>query len=84
MSSSTCRGSFGSSSSKKGSIKDPRSFIHPVPHMSFVWGADIVSFLSNRFTAMAEHHCYHGMEYCENRKQIADWMPLVTEGRDGR
>src|ERR1700720_876263 len=25
---------------KKGSIKDPRSFIHLVPHMSFVKGAD--------------------------------------------
>ena len=35
---------------KKGSIKDPRSFIHPVPHMSFVWGADNVSFLRKRFT----------------------------------
>src|SRR5436309_12134628 len=23
---------------KKDAIADPRSFIHPVPHMSFVWG----------------------------------------------
>ena len=66
---------------KKGSIKDPRSFIHPVPHMSFVWGAENVSFLSKRFKAMAEHHCYYGMEYSENRKQIAEWTPLVMEGR---
>ena len=62
---------------KKRSIKDPRSFIHPVPHMSFVWGTENVSFLSKRFKAMAEHHCYHGMEYSENRKQIAEWTPLV-------
>src|ERR1700761_9132095 len=55
---------------KKGVIKDPRSFIHPVPHMSFVWGADNVSFLRKRFKAMAAHHCYHGMEYTENRGQI--------------
>ena len=33
---------------KKGSIKDPRSFIHPVPHMSFVRGTDNVSFLKRR------------------------------------
>src|SRR6202453_1037064 len=66
---------------KKGSIKDPRSFIHPVPHMSFVWGAENVSFLSKRFKAMAEHHCYYGMEYSESRKQIAEWTPLVMEGR---
>src|ERR1700736_1555776 len=66
---------------KKGSIKDPRTFIHPVPHMSFVWGAENVSFLRKRFKAMAAHHCYHGMEYTEDKKQIADWTPLVMEGR---
>src|SRR6202162_338315 len=36
---------------KKGSIKDPRSFIHPVPHMSFVWGDENVPFLRKRFKA---------------------------------
>jgi malate dehydrogenase (quinone) len=66
---------------KKGAIADPRSFIHPVPHMSFVHGADNVSFLKKRFAAMSAHHCYHGMEYSEDRKKIADWVPLVMEGR---
>ena len=60
---------------KKGSIKDPRSFIHPVPHMSFVWGADNVSFLRKRFKAISAH------QYTEDKKQIADWTPLVMEGR---
>jgi malate dehydrogenase (quinone) len=68
---------------KKGSIKDPRTFIHPVPHMSFVWGAENVSFLRKRFKATAAHPCYYGMEYSEDRKQIADWVPLVMEGRNG-
>jgi malate dehydrogenase (quinone) len=66
---------------KKGAIKDPRTFIHPVPHMSFVWGAENVSFLSKRFKAMSAHPCYYGMEYTEDTKQIADWTPLVMEGR---
>jgi malate dehydrogenase (quinone) len=66
---------------KKGSIADPRSFIHPVPHMRFVWGAENVEFLRKRFKAMGAHHCYHGMEYSEDRRQIADWVPLVMEGR---
>jgi malate dehydrogenase (quinone) len=66
---------------KKGSIKDPRTFIHPVPHMSFVWGAENVTFLRKRFNAMSAHPCYYGMEYSEDRKQIADWTPLVMEGR---
>src|SRR6202167_5750330 len=66
---------------KKGAIKDPRTFIHPVPHMSFVWGAENVSFLNKRFKAMTAHPCYYGMEYAEDRKQISDWTPLVMEGR---
>jgi malate dehydrogenase (quinone) len=66
---------------KKGSIKDPRTFIHPVPHMSFCWGAENVAFLRKRFKAMSAHPCYYGMEYTEDRKQIADWVPLVMEGR---
>src|SRR6202000_929092 len=60
---------------KKGSIADPRSFIHPVPHMSFVWGTENVEFLRKRFTAMSAHPCYRGMDYTEDRKQIADWAP---------
>jgi malate dehydrogenase (quinone) len=66
---------------KKGSIADPGSFIHPVPHMSFVWGTENVEFLRKRFKAMGSHHCYHGMEYSEDRRQIAYWVPLVMEGR---
>jgi malate dehydrogenase (quinone) len=67
---------------RKGAIADPRSFIHPVPHMSFVHG-DNVAFLRKRFKAMSAHPCYYGMEYTEDRKQIAEWTPLVMEGRAG-
>ena len=67
---------------KKGAIADPRAFIHPTPHMSFVWGKENVEFLQARYKAMSAHHCYHGMDYSEDRKQIADWAPLIIEGRD--
>jgi malate dehydrogenase (quinone) len=67
---------------RNGSIRDPRSFIHPVPHMSFVRGDDNVAFLKARYAAMSAHHCYHGMEYTDSPEQIAAWAPLVMEGRD--
>ena len=67
---------------KKGAIKDPTSFIHPVPHMSFVQGDEHVSFLKKRHAAMSAHHCFHGMEYSEDASQIAKWTPLVIAGRD--
>jgi malate dehydrogenase (quinone) len=66
---------------RKGAIPDPRSFIHPVPHMSFVWGQDNVAFLRKRFEAMSASHCYYGMEYSDNRAKIAEWAPLIMDGR---
>src|SRR6202041_365860 len=67
---------------KKGAIKDPQSFIHPVPHMSFVRGSENVAFLKKRFEALCAHPCYRGMEYSADKKQIQQWIPLVMEGRD--
>jgi len=49
--------------------------------MSFVHGASNVAFLRKRFDAMSAHHCYYGMEYTEDRQKIAEWTPLVMEGR---
>ncbi len=66
---------------KKGAIVDPQSFIHPVPHMSFVHGPENAAFLKKRFAAMSAHHCYHGMEYTEDKRKLAEWVPLVMEGR---
>src|ERR1700745_3870685 len=65
----------------KGAIADPRSFINPVPHMSVVRGADNIASLKKRFDAMSAHHCYHGMEYSDDWVQIAEWAPLLMEGR---
>jgi malate dehydrogenase (quinone) len=66
---------------RKGAIPDPRAFIHPCPHMSFVWGKDNVAFLRKRFDAMSASHCYYGMEYTESRAKITEWAPLIMEGR---
>lgn len=67
---------------KKGAIKDPQSFIHSVPHCSFVRGPENVAFLKKRFAALTAHHCYYGMEYSDDKKQLAQWFPLVMDGRD--
>jgi len=66
---------------KKQAIADPQSFIHPVPHMSFVCGAEDVRFLKKRFAALTPHHCYYGLEYTEDKRKLSEWIPLVMEGR---
>jgi malate dehydrogenase (quinone) len=65
-----------------GAIKDPQSFLHPVPHMSFVRGIENRNFLKKRFAALTSHPLYYGMEYSEDKMQIEEWIPLVMEGRD--
>src|ERR1700760_1764614 len=40
---------------RKG-VMNPGTFIHPVPHMSFVRGAANVSFLKKRHAALTAHH----------------------------
>lgn len=67
---------------KKGVIKNPQNFIHPVPHHSFVNSEDNIAFLKKRFSALTAHHCFQGMIYTEDKAQIQEWAPLVMEGRD--
>src|SRR6267143_1403049 len=66
---------------KTGAIATPQSFIEPVPHMSFVRGADNVAFLKKRYEALTAHHCYRGMEFTEDKQTLGEWVPLVMEGR---
>ncbi len=67
---------------RSGAIESPDTFIHPVAHVSFVRGADNVAFLKRRFDAMSAHHCFNGMEYSDDPRELETWMPLVMEGRD--
>jgi malate dehydrogenase (quinone) len=67
---------------KKGAIKNPQSFLHAVPHCSFVRGSENAAFLKKRFEALSTHHAYQEMEYSDDKRQIENWFPLVMEGRN--
>ncbi len=63
-------------------IQSPKSFIYPVPHMSFVWGESNVSYLKKRYEALVKHHFFKDMQYSDDAAQLKSWIPLVMEGRD--
>ncbi|WP_342645062.1 malate:quinone oxidoreductase [Mucilaginibacter sp. CSA2-8R] len=63
-------------------IKSPKSFIYPVPHMSFVWGESNVSYLKKRYEALVKHHFFKDMQYSDDAAKLKSWIPLVMEGRD--
>lgn len=62
-------------------FSDPHQFIHRIPHMSFVWGEENVSFLKKRFEALSKNPLFSEMEFSQESDQLKQWMPLVMEGR---
>lgn len=66
----------------EGGLPAPENFINQTPHISFVWGADNVTYLKNRYDALTNHAQFADMEYSEDPAVLAEWMPLVMEGRD--
>jgi malate dehydrogenase (quinone) len=64
-----------------GVVGDPTGFIHAVPHLCFVKGADDVEFLQARHAAMKDHHFFRGMQLSTDATVIHDWAPLVIQGR---
>ncbi|KAA9004745.1 malate dehydrogenase (quinone) [Paenibacillus spiritus] len=62
-------------------IQNPRDFIAPVPHMSFVQGAEDVAFLKKRYEALSRNPLFQGMEYSDDPSRLAEWMPLMMKDR---
>lgn len=63
-------------------IPDEVPFIHPIPHMSLVWGEENVDFLRKRFEAMQQAPIFQDMCLSTDRSEITEWAPLMMEGRD--
>lgn len=62
-------------------IRNPRDFIVPVPHMSFVQGEKDVAFLKKRFEAMTANPLFEGMEYSDDPAKLKEWIPLMMKDR---
>ncbi|KEF41218.1 MAG: malate:quinone oxidoreductase [Cyanobium sp. CACIAM 14] len=67
---------------RKGALDAPGGFIHAVPHMSFVLGEERRAYLRERHRLMSAHHCFADMAYSEDPGQVAEWAPLLIEGRE--
>jgi len=72
---------FWSYAVASGMVDNPKEFINPVPHISFVHGQEMVDFLQARYRGMAAHHFFREMEYVTDRATIGQWAPLLVENR---
>jgi malate dehydrogenase (quinone) len=67
---------------EKKHIDSPEQFIHPIPHMSCVWGDKNTAFLKKRHAAMVTHPLFCDMLFSDDPEQLKEWIPLVMKGRD--
>ncbi len=62
-------------------ISNPQEFIMPLPHMSMVQGEKDVAFLKKRYEALTGNPLFQGMEYSDDPAKLAEWIPLIMNGR---
>ncbi|MBI1949433.1 MAG: malate dehydrogenase (quinone) [Deltaproteobacteria bacterium] len=67
---------------ERGDLPAARTFVRTVPHLSFVQGASDVAFLRARHAGLVRSPLFAALEWSEDPAQLAEWMPLVMEGRE--
>ncbi len=65
-----------------GELPEPKEFINPTPHMTFVRGLENVDYLRRRYEALSAHPLFAGMEFSEDPEVIHSWAPLLMLHRD--
>lgn len=63
-------------------LTDVRSFLNPVPHVSFVHGADRIDYLRRRQQALAANPLFADTEFIDDADEFARRLPLMADGRD--
>jgi malate dehydrogenase (quinone) len=63
-------------------IKSGHSFATFIPHCSFVFDVNDISFLKKRQEALREFSFFEQMDYTEDPSKAAMWFPLIMQGRN--
>lgn len=63
-------------------LQDPKDFISPIPHMSFVWGIDNVRFLKKRYDKLQTYNLFKDMQFSDDQQKLNEWIPLIMQHRD--
>jgi malate dehydrogenase (quinone) len=67
-----------------GLLPDVRSFLNPIPHVSFVHGAGAVGYLKRRHDALVGNPLFASMEFIDAKDEFARRLPLMAAKRDFR
>jgi malate dehydrogenase (quinone) len=73
---------FWAHSVENGVLPDVRSFLNPIPHVSFVHGAENLDYLKRRRETLVENPLFASMEYIDDDDEFARRLPLMAAKRD--
>jgi malate dehydrogenase (quinone) len=73
---------FWAHSVENGVLPDVRSFLNPIPHVSFVHGAENLDYLKRRRETLVENRLFASMEYIDDDDEFARRLPLMAAKRD--
>lgn len=67
---------------ENGVLPDVRSFLNPIPHVSFVQGAANAEYLRARYEALVTNPLFASMEYIGDKDEFSRRLPLMAAKRD--
>ncbi|CAJ1506327.1 malate dehydrogenase (quinone) [[Mycobacterium] burgundiense] len=67
---------------ENGVLTDVRSFINPIPHVSFVQGPERIDYLRRRREALVHNPLFANMEFIDSPDEFARRLPYMAAGRD--
>ena len=73
---------FWAYAAENGMVSDVRGFLNPVPHVSFVHGAERVDYLRRRRQALADNPLFARNELVEGADEFARRLPYMATGRN--
>ena len=72
---------FWAYAAENGMLSDVRGFVNPVPHVSFVQGADRVDYLRRRRQALAGNPLFARTEWIDDADEFARRLPYMAAKR---
>jgi malate dehydrogenase (quinone) len=73
---------FWATAVENGVLPDVRSFLNPIPHVSFVHGAEHIDYLKRRRETLVQNPLFASMEYIDDKDEFARRLPLMAAKRD--
>ncbi|BBY29378.1 malate dehydrogenase (quinone) [Mycolicibacterium sediminis] len=73
---------FWSYAVSNGVLPDVRSFLNPIPHVSFVHGEGSTRYLKARYDALVTNPLFASMEYIDDEDEFVRRLPLMAAGRN--